>query len=143
MSGIEYLDMAARRGANIIAHEFAHQVHIAALGTDDVRLVRRLYERAVREGRTLDFYAAADEYEYFAQGYEAFVSSIKRPAASVTARHTNRELFGRDPQLYQLFVRLAEGSRLYANKQGISAPRGFGRVGSASAVTPRHRANLF
>ena len=143
VSGIEYVEMAARRGANIIAHEFAHQVHIAALGTDDVRLVRRLYERAVREGRTLDFYAAADEYEYFAQGYEAFVSSIKRPAASVTARHTNRELFGRDPQLYQLFVRLAEGSRLYANKQGISAPRGFGRVGSASAVTPRHRANLF
>jgi tetratricopeptide (TPR) repeat protein len=143
VSGIEYVEMAARRGANIIAHEFAHQVHIAALGADDVRLVRRLYERALHEGRTLDFYAAADEYEYFAQGYEAFVSTIKRPAASVTARHTNRELSGRDPQLYQLFVRLAEGSRLYANKQSVSGSRGFGRSGSAAAVTPRNRANLF
>ena len=142
VSGIEYVEMAARRGANIIAHEFAHQVHIAALGTDDVRLVRKLYERAVREGRTLDFYAAADEYEYFAQGYEAFVSNIKRPAASVTARHTNRELLGRDPQLYQLFVRLAEGSRLYANKQRISAPPGSRRVRSTPGVTTRHRANL-
>jgi hypothetical protein len=37
VSGIEYVEMAARRGANIIAHEFAHQVHIAALGTDDAR----------------------------------------------------------------------------------------------------------
>jgi hypothetical protein len=32
----------------------------------------------MHEGRTLDFYAAADEYEYFAQGYEAFVSNFKR-----------------------------------------------------------------
>ena len=143
VSGIEYVEMAARRGANIIAHEFAHQFHIAALGTDDARLVRKLYERALHEGRTLDFYAAADEYEYFAQGYEAFVSDFKRPAASVTARHTNRELSGRDPRLYQLFVRLAEGSRLYANRQNISAPIAPGRVGSDSEVSTRHRDNIF
>ena len=139
VSGIEYVEMAARRGANIIAHEFAHQVHIVALGVDDVRLVRRLYERAVREGRTLDFYAAADEYEYFAQGYEAFISSIKRPGASVTARHTRRELSGRDPQLYQLFVRLAEGSRLYAGTHSGSGSRWFGR---SSGAAPIHRGNL-
>jgi tetratricopeptide (TPR) repeat protein len=111
VSGIEYLEMAASGGVNIIAHEFAHQVHITALGPDDVMLVRSLYEQALKDDRVLDFYAAADEYEYFAQGYEAYISISKRPAASVTARHTNRELLERDPQLYALFDRLARGSR--------------------------------
>ena len=111
VSGIEYIDMAARCGANIVAHEFAHQVHATALGAEDVKLIRKLYESAVREERTLDFYAAANESEYFAQGYEAFISTRKRPAASVTARHTNKELSQRDPDLYRLFVRLSEGSK--------------------------------
>jgi tetratricopeptide (TPR) repeat protein len=123
VSGIEYIDMAARCGANIIAHEFAHQVHSTALGIEDVRLIRKLYEQAVREERTLDFYAAANESEYFAQGYEAFVSIRKRPAASVTARHTNKELSERDPELYRLFVRLSEGSRNFGLR---ISDRGFG-----------------
>jgi tetratricopeptide (TPR) repeat protein len=115
VSGIEYIDMAAHCGANIIAHEFAHQVHATALGADDVKFIRKLYERAVSEERTLDFYAAANESEYFAQGYEAFVSIRKRPSASVTARHTNKELFQRDPELYRLFVRLSEGRMPISN----------------------------
>ena len=50
--------------------------------------------------------AAANEYEYFAQGYEAFISERKRPSAGLTGRHTNHELLMRDPELYRFLVRL-------------------------------------
>jgi tetratricopeptide (TPR) repeat protein len=106
VSGIEYLDQAANAGFNTIAHEFAHQVHIAALSKSEVKTIRMLYEQASREGRTLDYYAAANEYEYFAQGYEAFISSRKRPSAGVTARHTNQELLARDPELYRFLTKI-------------------------------------
>jgi tetratricopeptide (TPR) repeat protein len=107
VSGIECLDQAARGGFNTIAHEFAHQVHIAALSKSEVKTIRKLYDQARREGRTLDYYAAANEYEYFAQGYEAFIASRKRPSAGVTARHTNHELLSRDPDLYWFLTKLS------------------------------------
>lgn len=106
VSGIEYLDQAALGGFNTIAHEFAHQVHIAGLGKREVTEIHRLYERARREGRVLDHYSAANEDEYFAQGYEAFISDRKRPSAGVTGLHTRQELLARDPELYRFLVRL-------------------------------------
>ena len=106
VSGIEYLDQAALGGFNTIAHEFAHQVHIAALDKGEVSEIRRLYERARREARMLDYYAAANEEEYFAQGYEAFISERKRPSAGLTGRHTRHELLARDPEFYKFLVKL-------------------------------------
>jgi tetratricopeptide (TPR) repeat protein len=106
VSGIEYLDQAALGGFNTIAHEFAHQVHIAAMSKSELKEIRRLYEIARREGRTLDYYAAWNEDEYFAQGYEAFISESKRPAAGITGRHTRRELLARDPELYRFLINL-------------------------------------
>lgn len=105
VTGIEYLETAASGGANTIAHEFAHQVHLTAMGKAEVKTIHKLYEQARREGRVLDYYAAANEMEYFAQGYEAFISDYKRPSAGVTARHTNRELLMRDPDLYSFLVK--------------------------------------
>ncbi|MFY9555355.1 MAG: tetratricopeptide repeat protein [Blastocatellia bacterium] len=115
VSGAEHIDQAARGGFNTIAHEFAHQIHIAALGKKDVKEIRHLYERAVREGRTLDYYASANEHEYFAQGYEAFISDRKRPSAGVTARHTRDELRGVDPDLYNFLTKLARDSQATNN----------------------------
>ena len=103
VSGLEYIDLAIRGGYNAIAHEFAHQVHMTALSREESETIRRLYKRAKSENRALDYYAAENEYEYFAQGYEAFISEQKRPAAGVTARHTKRELLTRDPELYRFF----------------------------------------
>ena len=111
VSGVEYLDQAALGGFNTIAHEFAHQVHIEALGKSVVKEIRSLYERARREGRTLDYYAAANEHEYFAQGYEAFVADRKRPSAGVTGRHTNGELLRDDPELYKFLEKLTGKSQ--------------------------------
>jgi hypothetical protein len=110
VSGIEYLDQAACGGFNAIAHEFAHQVHIAALGKNEVNEILRLYESARREGRTLDHYASANEHEYFAQGYEAFISESKRPSAGITGRHTRRELLSRDPELAGFLAKLTGAS---------------------------------
>jgi tetratricopeptide (TPR) repeat protein len=119
VSGIEYLDQAALGGFNTIAHEFAHQVHIAAMGKSEVKEIRSLYDRARREGRTLDYYAAANEHEYFAQGYEAFISDRKRPSAGVTARHTNQELLRYDPELYKFLEKLAGKSQAIGGAGGL------------------------
>ncbi|MEW6127040.1 MAG: tetratricopeptide repeat protein [Acidobacteriota bacterium] len=100
VSGIEYIEMAARAGFHTIAHEFAHQVQMLAMERADLNRLRKLYQTAVREGRALDYYAESDELEYFAQGYEAFIAEIKRPATGMTARHTRQELIARDPDLY-------------------------------------------
>jgi tetratricopeptide (TPR) repeat protein len=119
VSGMEYLETAANGGFNTIAHEFAHQVHTAAMDKRDRKTIHKLYERALRKGSVLDFYAAADEFEYFAQGYEAFVSHYKRPAAGLTARHTRHELSMRDPELYGFLLELSKRSR--AARQVLSA----------------------
>jgi tetratricopeptide (TPR) repeat protein len=111
VSGLEYVEMAASGGFHTIAHEFAHQVHMTALGKADVQTIRRLYEQAKQEGRALDYYAAANEYEYFAQGYEAFINDDKRPSAGVTARHTKRELQSRDPEFYGFLMKLTRRHR--------------------------------
>lgn len=122
VSGIEYIEAAARGGFHTIAHEFAHQLHIAALDKEETRMIRQLYDEARRAGRALDYYAAENEYEYFAQGYEAFISERKRPSAGVTARHTRSELAERDPDLYRFFVKLTAAShQIRAQRAGMRA----------------------
>lgn len=126
VSGIEQLDVARRCGFNNIAHEFAHQVHTTALRQADAKRLKELYSRAKQVGRTLDYYAAVDEFEYFAQGYEAFVSDFKRPAASVTARHTRAELLAADPDLYE-FLALLTGEKDDTKMRRDSAPQNVSR----------------
>jgi tetratricopeptide (TPR) repeat protein len=108
VSGLEYIGLASRAGFNTIAHEFAHQVHLTAMDKNEVKAIRKLYENAMREDRALDYYAETDEYEYFAQGYEAFIAELKRPATGATARHTKRDLMMRDPQLYRFIEGLSK-----------------------------------
>jgi tetratricopeptide (TPR) repeat protein len=110
VSGLEYIGLASRAGFNTIAHEFAHQVHLTAMDKNEVKTIRKLYDNAMREDRALDYYAETDEYEYFAQGYEAFIADVKRPATGATARHTKRELMMRDPALYRFIEGLLKKS---------------------------------
>ena len=51
-------------------------------------------------GCCLDWYAATSLDEYFAQGYEAYVSHAKRGCLKETHRHTREELARRDPGLF-------------------------------------------
>lgn len=101
VSGVEYIEMAARGGYHTIAHELAHQVQMIAMEREDLNAIHQLYLAAVRDNRALDYYAASDELEYFAQGYEAYISLVKRPGTGMTARHTRSELWARDPELYR------------------------------------------
>ncbi|MBX7219592.1 MAG: tetratricopeptide repeat protein [Blastocatellia bacterium] len=111
VSGIEYLDVVEHGGFNTIAHEFAHQVHSSVFDKTLIDRIQGLYSKAVREGRTLDYYAAANEWEYFAQGYEAYVSLTKRAGLGVTGRHTRDELKKLDPALYHLIDEIAASGR--------------------------------
>jgi tetratricopeptide (TPR) repeat protein len=128
LSGIEHLDSAARAGYNAVAHEFAHQVQSTAMGDDDLKSIRKLYQKAVRESRSLDYYAATNEYEYFAQGYEAYVSLYKRPAVGITARHTRKELMEKDPEFYRLLVRLEIGEATARQRRLLFIYRSADRV---------------
>jgi tetratricopeptide (TPR) repeat protein len=97
--GVEVLRQAAAFGFNMLAHEFAHQLHEKGFDEEERARVDALYAAAVAEGRALDYYAASNADEYFAQGYEAFVSLEKRGCLTETGRHTREELERRDPAL--------------------------------------------
>jgi tetratricopeptide (TPR) repeat protein len=106
--GVEMLRQAAELGFNMLAHEFGHQVHWNGLTAEEKREVDALYETALAQGRALDYYAASNVDEYFAQGYEAFVSLEKRGCLSETARHTRAELERRDPALAAFLRRVLD-----------------------------------
>jgi len=103
-TGAEKLRDAAEFGFNTFAHEWGHQVHRHGLSPTQQAEVAALYGRAVARNLCLDYYAASNEDEYFAQGYEAFVSVLKRGCLPETARHTRRELAWRDPALHDFLL---------------------------------------
>ena len=113
-TGLEALDEAERFGFDTLVHEIAHQVHYYGLGQRDRIQIRRLYETAEQEGRFLDYYAATNEAEYFAQGVEAFASLAKRPGCESTHCHTRFELFRKDPALHE-FIRKVVDVDVLAN----------------------------
>jgi hypothetical protein len=70
----------------------------------DMKTLTRLYNKASREGRVLDYYAAANKYEYFAQGCDAMASVYKPHKDIITNNplaHTVYELMDRDPDLFK------------------------------------------
>jgi tetratricopeptide (TPR) repeat protein len=90
---------------NVVAHEFAHQVH-RLLPKDVQDEINALYDKAKTERKTLDFYSDANVAEYFAVGVEAYVSEEKLADQKIAYGHTRRELLERDPDLYRLIERL-------------------------------------
>jgi tetratricopeptide (TPR) repeat protein len=109
VTGVETLWPSTRMGPNIIAHEFAHQVHHHALNGADKSAVTRLFRAAKKHGRCLDFYAGENESEYFAQGYEAYISPFKRPTGSETGKNTRDDLKKKDPDLFRFFEKITGG----------------------------------
>ncbi|MEZ6025849.1 MAG: hypothetical protein R3E85_06675 [Planctomycetota bacterium] len=105
-TGEEKLRAAACHEFDTFAHELAHQILTYALPADVQGEVHALWRRAVEANRCLDAYAASNADEYFAQGYEAFLSTWKLPGIRRTACHTRDELAARDPDLLALLERL-------------------------------------
>lgn len=93
---------------NQMAHENGHSIH-EMFNKKDMQTLSRLYKKAKREGRVLDYYAAANQYEYFAQGCDAF-ASVYKPHKELIANnplaHTIYELMDKDPDLFK-FIKKA------------------------------------
>jgi len=107
-TGIEAILAAGAFDYDTFAHEFAHQVHRFALTRVERMEIKKLYRTAMGADLCLDYYAASNEWEYFAQGYEAFVCIVKSPYRHSLRRHTRAELRDRDPALYGLLLRLTD-----------------------------------
>lgn len=116
-TGVEDIGQSADGLFNTFAHEVAHQLHHYAFGDELQARIEALYaaarERnaATRHG-FLDYYAAHNSAEYFAQGIEAYVSLYKRVAAGDTGRHTRFELARVDPDLYEFIDGLVDHAML-------------------------------
>ncbi len=111
-TGIEALDEAAQFGFDTLVHEVAHQVHFFAFTPVQRARLKDLYQRALRDSRCLDYYAASNEAEYFGQGVEAFVALGKRPGGETTHGHTRFELLRVDPDLYEFVAGLLDADPL-------------------------------
>ncbi len=90
---------------NVVAHEFAHQVH-SFLSKKHREEIKWLFLKAKKERKTLDFYADFNEWEYFAVGVEAYVSEEKLADQKIGYGHTRGELLETDPDLYYFIERL-------------------------------------
>ena len=97
---------------NQMAHENGHSIH-EMFNKKDMQTLSRLYKKAKREDRVLDFYAAANQYEYFAQGCDAFASKYKPHKLLVSndksilgLAHTVYELMDRDPDLFKFIKKV-------------------------------------
>ena len=88
---------------NSVAHEIAHTLH-DMFNEEDFKTVEKLYQKAIEEGRIMDYYAETNAHEYFAQGCDAFISHYK-PHKQILINnplaHTVYELMDKDPDLFK------------------------------------------
>lgn len=93
---------------NVLAHEFNHNFLCDAMEKIDIAKLNYLYEKAKKEGKCLDDYAALNKLEYFAQGYEAYATVYKPHSAMIDNNdyllggfsHVRSTLKRKDPELY-------------------------------------------
>ena len=92
--------------SNQTGHELGHALN-RMFDETDMKTIVRLYNNAVKNGKALDYYAAANYREYFAQGCEAFISLYK-PHKNLLYNdpiaHTKFELLKKDPELF-MFIK--------------------------------------
>ncbi len=104
---------------NVVAHEFAHQVH-SFLSKKHRKEIKWLFLKAKKERKTLDFYADFNEWEYFAVGVEAYVSVEKLADQKIGYGHTRNELLENDPDLYY-FIAGLEKLESYGESEILAA----------------------
>jgi len=115
-----------------VAHEFAHQAHNYSLTEGEKKKIRELFKKALLEKRCLDSYGESDEFEYFAEGVEAYVSVEKRADQKGFHGHTRDELRERDRALFTLIKELG-------NKKDISENILAARVYKGNSFTQDNR----
>jgi len=112
MAGIEYVERGVHLQRNVLLHEFVHLFHIELLTEAQKRRIRALYLQAMKEGRTLDYYAASNEHEYFAQTYTAYFMERKVHPLNHKAANTASELKQKDPACWAFIDSLVQEQKL-------------------------------
>ncbi len=98
-TGIEYVERGAHWERNVLLHEYAHLFHGNVLTDAENRRIRELYHGAMLSDRTLDYYAANNESEYFAQAWEAWSMPKKVHPLNHKSMNTRADLSSKDPEL--------------------------------------------
>lgn len=105
-AGIEYVERGAYQERNVLLHEFVHLFHLKALSDAEIRAIRALYLKAMAENRTLDYYSANNEHEYYAQAYPAYFEAEKVHPLDFKSMNTTADLKLKDPGLYQFLDKM-------------------------------------
>ncbi len=112
-ASIEYVLAGAFHERNVLLHEFTHLFHHEVLTDNQKRRIRSLYYAAVKNKRTLDYYAAGNEDEYFAQIYEAYFDAFKVHPLDYKSMNTSGELKLKDPQAFAFVDSLSKSEFLF------------------------------
>lgn len=114
-TGIEYIERGAHLERNVLAHEYAHLYHGRILTDDENRRIRSLYFEAMKNNRTLDYYASNNESEFFAQGYAGFLSEKKVHPLNHKSMNTREYIAQKDPDYYNFLNELLNKQIAYLN----------------------------
>lgn len=112
-TGIEYLERGAHWERNVLAHEYAHLYHGRILTDRESRRIRALYHEAMKNDRTLDYYASNNESEFFAQGYAGFLSEKKVHPLNHKSMNTREYIRQKDPDYYDFLDSLLQKQQDY------------------------------
>lgn len=112
-TGIEYVMRGAHMERNVTLHEYVHLFHISCFSDREKRRLRQLYAQAMKQGLTLDYYAANNEHEYLAQTYTAYFALVKVHPLNHKSVNTRFDLASKDPALYAWIDTLVQKQRAY------------------------------
>ncbi len=112
-TGIEYVERGAHFERNVTLHEFAHLFHFTVLTDSETRRIRQLYFEAMRDGKTIDYYSANNEAEYFAQAYTAYFSEKRIHPQNHKSMNTAKDLKQKNPEMYAFVDSLVKKSEAF------------------------------
>ncbi len=122
-AAIEYVVRGSYLERNVVLHEYVHQFHGRVFTDAENREVRRLYQNAMKENRTLDYYSANNEHEYLAQTYPAYFEPVKVHPLNHKSINTTADLKAKDPDLYTFLDGLVKRQKAYlaGDKQAMAS----------------------
>ncbi|MEJ8758227.1 tetratricopeptide repeat protein [Pontibacter sp. H259] len=112
-AAIEYVIRGSFLERNVVLHEYVHLFHGRVFTDAENRAVRRLYQNAMKENRTLDYYSANNEHEYLAQTYPAYFEPVKVHPLNHKSINTTADLKAKDPELYTFLDELVKRQKAY------------------------------
>ncbi|MEL6674142.1 MAG: tetratricopeptide repeat protein [Bacteroidota bacterium] len=122
-TGIEYVERGSHLERNVTLHEYVHLFHGQIFSDQEMREIRKRYYHAMENGLTLDYYAANNEFEYFAQAFPAYFARAKVHPLNHKSVNTREDLAEKDPLMYAFVDSLVKkhGAYLQGKKAVMKA----------------------